>query len=295
MTMLVMGNKKNDMCKLMNPIYSRRLTRRLPILLAALLFAGCASTSPEKPLPYPPAVLPAASAPALDPIAPTVVRHGSRKTKLIALTFDACSTHAPSGYDPRIARTLIEQRVPATLFLGGKWIQEHPAEARELATNPLFELGNHTYLHPHPTRVSPERLRQEIDWTQNALYQVSGRQATLFRAPYGEIDYRVVKIAADAGLTTVQFDLASGDPDKRINRQKLADYVSGTARNGSIVVMHINHNGKHTAAALPEIIRRLRARGFEFVTVSELMARAQPLKPDPAQAKIKPARPIDNN
>lgn len=293
--MFIPGNKKNDRHRLMNPLYSQRPARHLPILLATLLFTGCASTSPDKPLPYPPAVLPAASAPALDPVAPAVIRHGSRHTKLIALTFDACSTHAPSGYDARIARILIEQRVPATLFLGGKWIQEHPAEARELAANPLFELGNHTYLHPHPTKVPPDRLRQEIEWTQNALYQVSGRQATLFRAPYGEIDYRVVKMAADAGLTTVQFDLASGDPDKRIGRQKLADYVSGTARNGSIVVMHINHNGKHTAAALPEIIRRLRARGFEFVTVSELMARAQPPKADPAQAKIRPARPIDNN
>lgn len=274
---------------LINHIYS------LPALLASLLFAGCASMPVEKPLPYPPAVLPAASAPALDPVTPAVIRHGSRRTKLIALTFDACSTHAPSGYDPRIAQTLIEQRVPATLFLGGKWIEEHPAEARELATNPLFELGNHTYLHPHPTRVPPERLRREIEWTQNALYQVSGRQATLFRAPYGEIDYRVVKMAADAGLTTVQFDLASGDPDKRIGRKKLADYVSGTARNGSIVVMHINRNGKHTAAALPEIIRRLRARGFEFVTVSELVARAQPPRADPAQAKIRPARPTVSN
>lgn len=287
--MFGMGNKKNDMHRLINHHYS------LPVLLAALLCAGCASTTPDKPLPWPPAILPTASAPALDPVAPAVIRHGSRRTKLIALTFDACSTHAPSGYDPRIAHILIEQRVPATLFLGGKWIQEHPAEARELASNPLFELGNHTYLHPHPTRVTPERLRLEIDWTQNALYQVSGRQATLFRAPYGEIDYRVVKMAADAGLTTVQFDLASGDPDRRIGRKKLADYVSGTARNGSIVVMHINHNGRHTAAALPEIIRRLRARGFEFVTVSELVARAQPPKADPAQAKILPAQPTVRN
>ena len=102
-------------------------------------------------------------------------------------------------------------------------------------------------------------------------------------------------MAADAGLTTVQFDLASGDPDKRIGRKKLADYVAGTARNGSIVVMHINHNGKHTAVALPEIIRRLRARGFEFVTVSELMARAQPPKEDPAQAKIRPAPATGDN
>jgi peptidoglycan/xylan/chitin deacetylase (PgdA/CDA1 family) len=257
--------------------------------VAVLLAAGCASTGTEEPLPYPPSVTPAAAAPEQPPVAPAVIRHGSRQTKLIALTFDACSTHAPSGYDPRIARILTDQRVPATLFLGGKWIQEHPAEARELAANPLFELGNHTYLHPRPTRVSTERLREEIEWTQRALYEITGRPATLFRAPYGEIDYRVVKTAADAGLVTVQFDLASGDPDKRIGRKKLADYVVGTARNGSIVVMHINRNGKHTAAALPEIIRRLRTRGYEFVTVSELMARAQPLAPVPDQAKVRPA------
>ena len=184
--------------------------------------------------------------------------------------------------------------MPATLFLGGKWIQEHPAEARA-GDQPAVRARQPYLPASAPDPGLPERLRQEIDWTQNALYQVSGRQATLFRAPYGEIDYRVVKIAADAGLTTVQFDLASGDPDKRINRQKLADYVSGTARNGSIVVMHINHNGKHTAAALPEIIRRLRARGFEFVTVSELMARAQPAQAGPRPGQIKPARPIDSN
>jgi peptidoglycan/xylan/chitin deacetylase (PgdA/CDA1 family) len=71
------------------------------------------------------------------------------------------------------------------------------------------------------------------------------------------------------GLHTIEFDLASGHPDTNATKEKLIAYVTGKATNGSIIVMHINHRGWHTAEALPEIIRKLRARGFELVTVGE--------------------------
>ena len=235
--------------------------------------------APERPevdsLPYSASVAPAPPGeklPALSSISPTVISHGRRDRKLIAITFDACSTLRPSHYDERITQILVQTGTPATLFLGGKWVNDDSAQTKYLASMPQFELANHTFLHPHLTKVSDERIRQELRWTQEAIYALTGKQPTLFRPPYGEYDDRVVRIASEMGLVTVQYDLASGDPDPLISKDKLIQYVSSMAKSGSIIVMHINRRGWHTAEALPEIISRLHARGFRFVTVSQLIA-----------------------
>jgi peptidoglycan-N-acetylglucosamine deacetylase len=214
--------------------------------------------------------------PPLPPVPPRVIAHGDRKTKRIALTFDACSTGEPSQYDERVTNVLIATRTRATLFLGGVWMEGQPDHTRQLASNPLFELGNHSYLHPHMTRIGSERIRDELLHTQAVLFTLTGRQPALFRPPYGEYDSNLVNMAAECGLTTVQFDLASGDPDKNFAKETLIDWVTSSARGGSIIVMHINRRGWHTAEALPEIIARLRAHGFELVTVSELLATPLP-------------------
>ena len=83
----------------------------------------------------------------------------------------------------------------------------------------------------------------------------------------------------DHGLTPVQYSLASGDPDETFTKAVLVPWVVGSARPGSIVVMHINGNGHHTAEALPEVVAQLRAKGYELVTVSELMRSGE--KPPP--------------
>lgn len=211
-------------------------------------------------------------------VAPQVVRHGPRRKKKIALTFDACSTQGPSKFDEGVIRTLISMQVPATLFLGGNWMEEHPDETIELAQHPQFELANHTYLHPHLPRESDERVREELRRTQDLLYTLTGRTTKLYRAPYGELDARVARLAAEEGLISIQYDLASGDPDPRISSKRLMEYVVDTAKNGSIVVMHMNGRGWRTAEALPRIIHRLRKNGYKLVTVSELLG----LPPEPA-------------
>jgi peptidoglycan/xylan/chitin deacetylase (PgdA/CDA1 family) len=261
-----------------------RPSAHLPFLLTTLwvpVIAGYPVAIHDQPAPQllQPVTLPYESphlalllAPVLPAVAPEVVAHGSRRQKLIALTFDACSTHAPGQFDERITKVLVDLKVPATIFLGGKWMLDQVAHTRYLASLPQFELANHTFFHPHMTRVSLGRMKREIEWTQQILYTLTGRQATLFRAPYGEYDDRLVRTAASLGLTTVQFDLASGDPDPHIGKDRLIDYVSRSARDGAIIVMHINRRGWHTAEALPTIVERLRERGFRFVTVGQMMA-----------------------
>lgn len=206
------------------------------------------------------------------PIDPVVIFHGPRDLKVIALTFDACPTAQPSRYDERITNILIETKTPATLFLGGKWMEEEPEHTRQLASHPQFELANHTYQHPHLNTMSDDSIRRELQRTQDVMDSLTGKRPTLFRPPYGEYNDRVVRVAAELGLKTIQFDLASGDPDPGFTKEKLISYVTSMAKNGSIVVMHINRRGWHTAEALPEIIARLRGRGFEFKTVTEMIS-----------------------
>ncbi len=201
--------------------------------------------------------------------------HGVRGEKKVALTFDACTTRAPGPYDPDITAVLEAMHVPATIFVGGGWAREETPALLDLARNPLFEIGNHTFTHPHLTRLSDARIRDELLTTQAESAAVTGRGPTLFRPPYGEYDAHVLRGAADVGLTTVEYDLPSGDPDPRATSHALVSWVLREARPGSIIVMHINHRRFRTAEALPAIVAGLRARGFELVKVSELLHASQ--------------------
>jgi len=213
------------------------------------------------------------AAPRGEPPAP--VCHGSRAKPLVALTFDACQTRKLTGYDAKIVQILKETHTPATFFLGGRWMETHEEATKQLAQEPRFELGNHTYLHPHLTRLTDPEIREELAKTQAVMQKLTGRQARLFRAPYGEYDQRVLRIAKELGLTTIQWDVVSGDPDPEVSAAKMIETVTRECRNGSIIIMHANGRGWHTAEALPGILRRLRKAGYRFVTVSELLGGAR--------------------
>lgn len=224
----------------------------------------------EKRFP-PPVVKKLKSLPFVKPVAPVIWNHGSRKKRWIALTFDACSWRSRSRFDRRIAKILIETKTPATLFVGGKWVLEHKQEARWLASFSWFEFANHTYLHGHLTRVNSARLIRELRWTQEIVYTHLGKIPTLFRPPYFEVNSRVVHVAAKLGLHTILGDLPSGDPNPKFVPKIMIKHVLTEARNGSIVVMHINRGGHYTAESLRGIIRGLRNKGFQFVTVSKIL------------------------
>ena len=212
-----------------------------------------------------------ASPPEPTPLQPLV--HGSRAEPCVALTFDACATRAPNGYDARVVEVLVATNTPATLFLSGKWLEREPDEARHLASLPNIEIASHGYAHRHLTRMSDEAMQSDLVLAQETFMRLLGQAPLLFRPPYAESSDRLARVAAELGLVTVTYDLASGDPDARIPKHKLIDYVVDMAKNGAIVVMHMNLRGWHTADALPDIIAGLRHRGFELVTVSELEAR----------------------
>jgi len=205
------------------------------------------------------------------PAAPGAVFSGSRDKPRVALTFDACPVQGQGGsYDRGIIDLLIRTQTRATLFLSGKWMRDHTDETRDLSGNPLFELGNHSFSHPHLGRLTNQKISEELKNTQDLLFRMTGRTARFFRPPYGESDPRIERIAGETGLVTVLYDLASGDPDTAASGIRLVRHVLRHARNGSIIVFHMNGRGWHTAEALPEIIRRLREKGFSLCTVGEI-------------------------
>ncbi|MHB8418857.1 MAG: polysaccharide deacetylase family protein [Myxococcales bacterium] len=205
------------------------------------------------------------------PPAEEVLNHGPRDRPRIALTFDACSGPPPGKLDGAVLRELVDAHVPATIFVGGRWAEQSPARVKALLADPLLELGSHSYRHPHLETLSDGALRRELARAISALAAQTGRPPTLLRAPYLEADARVVRIARELGFTVIGADVASGDPDPSFGKARLTRWVLSQARPGSIVVMHINGGGKHTAEALPGIVDAQRAKGFELVTVSELL------------------------
>jgi peptidoglycan/xylan/chitin deacetylase (PgdA/CDA1 family) len=190
---------------------------------------------------------------------------------VVTLTFDACATgEQANSFDRAVFDILKREQVPATVFLSGRWIETHRDEARELAGTSWIELGNHSYSHPRLVGLPEARVADEVGRTEELIAQL-GRHSVAFRPPAGMWDQRILRVAASWRLPTVLWDVVSGDAGGHIRATTMVDVVSRSVRAGSIVIFHINGRGPNTKDALPAIIANLRARGFRFVRLSELL------------------------
>jgi peptidoglycan/xylan/chitin deacetylase (PgdA/CDA1 family) len=202
----------------------------------------------------------------------------------VALTFDACATRTQGyGFDRAIHEILKRERIPATIFVSGRWVELHPHEMAELSSDPLIAFGDHSYDHPHMTHLPAARQSAQIDQTEAALARY-GKKSVAFRPPFGDWNRRMIDVVQERGLRTVTWDVVSGDPSLKTTTPRLVRNVLDHARAGSIVIFHINGRGHHTAEALPTIVRELRARGLRFVPLADLLA-------SPPSAGLSPSPP----
>jgi peptidoglycan-N-acetylglucosamine deacetylase len=215
--------------------------------------------------------------------------------KLIALTFDLCEAGWEiAGYDGGVIDYLRANKVKATLFAGGKWMVHHGERTEQLLTDPLFEVGTHGWSHANLHTMSGQAIDDEI-FAAVSAYKVARRDLStlactkdsaelagipavpkLFRFPFGTCNPEALASVARSGQVAIQWDVVTGDPDRHITAPGIAQAVLAETRPGSIIVAHANGRGAHTAEALPLFIPQLRAKGFEFVTVSELLAAGTP-------------------
>ncbi|MFD6311942.1 polysaccharide deacetylase family protein [Streptomyces nigra] len=234
---------------------------------------------------------PAAGPPTLAPgpagLTP-VFEHGPRSgDRAVALTFDADMT-ADQG--PRAARgerfdnpgliaALRELRVPATVFMTGRWAEEYPRQARSLGRDPLFEIANHSYSHYAYTEdcyglptVDEERMRADVERAY-AAFRAAGVHDAMpyFRFPGGCHDTRALKALVPAGVTAVQWDVVSGDAFATDARAVARDVLDGV-RPGSVVVLHCTLSAAPTTErVVRQVVPELRREGYRLVKVSELI------------------------
>lgn len=190
------------------------------------------------------------------------------KEKKIALTFDISwgETRALPILD-----ILKEKNVnKATFFLSSPWSQRHPDILKRLKEDGL-EIGSHGHKHDFYSKYSDEEIRSQINKADSILTEMTGKKPTLLRMPNGDFDKRVLEIADRMGYSVIQWDTDSKDWTNP-GTDVIIHNVLSKAHPGDIVLMHASDSAKETHLALPVIIDELRKDGYEFVTVSELIA-----------------------
>ena len=190
--------------------------------------------------------------------------------KVIALTFDDGPT--PEATD-EVLSILRARQVKATFFLIGAEIEQRPELARRIASEG-HELGNHSYSHTHMVLKSPSFIREEIERTDQ-LIRDSGYEGDIhFRPPYS---YKLVLLPYYLSKTnrkTITMDIEpdsypeiAGDPERIVN------HIVERARPGSIILLHVMYKGREPSLmAVGQVVDRLKEQGYEFKTVSELLA-----------------------
>jgi peptidoglycan/xylan/chitin deacetylase (PgdA/CDA1 family) len=203
----------------------------------------------------------------------------------IAMTFD----DGPSAkLTPKLLDLLAAHHIKATFFVIGENVAEHP-EIVERAAREGHEIANHSWSHPNFGKMSDESVRSQLSRTDDAIRNATGTRPTLMRPPYGSITPRQKRwIHDEFGYQIILWDVDPYDW-KRPGPSVVRNRILKETRPGSIVLSHDIHPG--TIEAMPSTFDQLQAKGFEFVTVSELirMAVPQPSQPSPGTRARVPA------
>ena len=201
-----------------------------------------------------------------------VIKSGPLSCPGIALTFDLCPVRQGQGYDQALIDYLIEQKIPATFFMSGKWITKHDRQVKALLQVPFFEVGTHGEVHAHLPLHSADEQKQEILGPVRLLRAKYGHDAMLFRPPYGEFNDDTVNVARALGLQFILWNVVSGDPNPTLTAIQIEDRLKRFVRKGSVVVMHANGKGQHTHEVVRDLHQHLLPeRHLTPMTVSDLL------------------------
>ena len=197
--------------------------------------------------------------------------------KVVALTFDACEGWERVSFDRQILDLMLSRRIPFTLFVTGKFVENNASDLAMLATLDFVDIENHSWDHPNTmNRFVPQAVEQQIVRAQESITRATGRAPQFFRFPAGNFNARGLKAAEALGLHVVHWRWASGDPSESETADRLVARTMSNVAPGDILIFHINGRGLHTAEALPEIIDRLQADGYRFVLVSDYVGQPRP-------------------
>lgn len=206
-----------------------------------------------------------------------VITQIDTEEKVVALTFDACDG-TPDSYDEELIDFLIDEQIPATLFINAQWIEANEDAFNELAGNPLFEIANHGYYHK-PLSVdgesaygimgteNVEEVFDEIYKNQERIEELTSEAPDYFRSGTAYYDDVAVEIIETLGLKAVNYNVL-GDAGGTFNQEQIANSFN-SASEGSIFLFHMNKPQSDISAGVKEGVEMLREQGYDFVQLGE--------------------------
>ncbi|MEP6893848.1 MAG: polysaccharide deacetylase family protein, partial [Gaiellaceae bacterium] len=244
--------------------------------LTSPLASPATTSSPEPSVPPLPDV-PLPCRPPAHSVGARVVSHGNFKTKTVALTFD-------DGTNPnntkQILRTLVHEKVNATFFPTGVALERFPDVWRAVAKD-NFPIANHTYAHGALAGKCFEPQRRELAHAAEVFATLGIAEQPYMRPPYELWDETTDAAASAVGLDAVilwNVDTSDWEGASAATIRRIA--LNGGK--GSIILMHTFPEA--TAAALPGIIKGFKARGFQFVTIGQMLGIDGPVPYPPAKS-----------
>ena len=196
--------------------------------------------------------------------------------KIVALTFDDGPT--PEGTD-QILAVLAEENVKATFFVIGGELEQNLEQGKKIVVAG-HELGNHSYSHVRMLLVTPSFVRDEIERTDRLIRDTGYQGEILFRPPYGKKLFTLPYYLSRHNRKSITWDIEPDSyPEIAADANKIVEHVVTNVRPGSIVLLHVMYsNRRESMKAVKTIIDRLKAQGYSFQTVSELLAMSEAIQ-----------------
>ena len=184
--------------------------------------------------------------------------------KQVAISFDAAWGDEQTE---TLLNILEKNNTKATFFLVGDWVDKYPDDVKEIHARG-HDIGNHSDTHPHMPTLDLSGQTKEVQACNDKIKALTGAAPTLFRPPYGDYDNNLVSCVKSLGMYCVQWDVDSLDW-KDPTPEQMTKTVLNKVTDGSIVLMH--NGAKNTPAALPQIIKGIRDKGYEIVLIKDLL------------------------
>ena len=197
--------------------------------------------------------------------------------KILALTMDACGSKTDS-LDEELIDFLIQNKIPATMFITGRWMDKYPEKFNRLASNPLFEIENHGIAH-RPASLTGQsiygingtknagELYDEVVLNANKMEKSTGRRPIFFRSGTAYYDEGATQMIEDLGFQSIGFAVL-GDKGATYTADEV-EQAFLTAQPGDIIICHMNHPEKETGKGLMRVLPKLKALGFRFVLLKD--------------------------
>lgn len=198
---------------------------------------------------------------------PSAIYSVETNKKVIALTFDI--SWGDKRTEPILQILEDKGLKDVTFFLSSPWSRDHPEIVKKIVDGG-FEIGSHGHKHVNYSSLNDDEIRKQIRTSHQILTEATGKSPHLIRMPNGDFDKRVLRIADELNYKVIQWDTDSRDW-MNPGVHNIINRVVSRAHPGDIILMHASDSCKETHLALPVIIDKLRADGYEFVTVSELL------------------------